>query len=316
MIAFVARRAGSAFFTIWIAATLAFVALRILPGDPILEQYAQSGLPESKIAEMVANRRSELGLDQPIAIQYAVTIVGLLHGDLGHSLVSNRPVSQIIAEQIGPTVILAVGGLGIAIIFGIGLGILTATTSVPWVRRAGLTLAAIVLAAPIYWTGTLAITIFSVGLRLLPSAGSDDLSGLILPWLVLGFSVSGSIARVTMSSLDDTREADFVRTARAKGLPERRVTRDHILRASLGPIVTVIALQAGFLLGGAVVTEAIFVRPGLGQVLLSAIGNKDFAVVEGIVVLNAIVYSVLNMSADMLTAALDPRVRAISYEVR
>lgn len=313
MLSYLIRRLGSALLTIWIATTLAFVALRVIPGDPIAEQFAQSGLPESKIAEMVASRRAELGLDQPMFVQYTAMLVGLLHGDLGRSLVSDRLVSQIIGEQIEPTVILAAGGLGIAVVIGVGLGLITATTSSAWVRRVGVSIAALVLSAPIYWTGTLAITIFSVGLRLLPSAGGDDLQSLILPWFVLGLSVSGSIARVTVSSLDDTRESDFIRTARAKGLRERQVTRDHILRASLGPILTVIALQAGFLLGGTIVTEAIFVRPGIGQVMLTAIGNKDFAVVQGIVVLSALVYSLLSTLADLVIAAIDPRVRMVSY---
>jgi len=168
---------------------------------------------------------------------------------------------------------------------------------------------ALILSSPVYWLGTLAIYLFSVGLRVLPSTGSGDLRHLILPWLALGLSLSGSIARVTASSLAELRGADFVRTARAKGLPERHIVVRHMLRAGLGPILSVIALQTGFLLGGAVVTEALFVRQGIGLILLGAVQDKDFPVVQGIVILSGIVYSVVNTAADLLSAALDPRTR-------
>ncbi len=308
MLAYLLRRVAAAILTVWIAVTLAFVGLRIIPGDAIAALLARGGAS----AEQIVAQRAELGLDRPVLTQYVQAIVGLLRGDLGYSLITERPVSDTIAEQLGATVILALGALVIAIVAGIGLGIVLAMGRSPLVRRGALALVVLILSSPVYWVGTIAIYLFSVYLRLLPSTGSGDLRHLILPWLTLGLSLSGSIARVTAASLGDLRSADFVRTARAKGLPEREIVIRHLLRAGLGPILAVIALQTGFLLGGAVVTEALFVRQGIGQVLLSAIQDKDFPVVQGIVVLSGIAYSLVNTAADLLIAALDPRIRLAS----
>ncbi len=305
MLIYLLRRLGAALLTLWLAVTIAFVALRIIPGDAIAARLAQAGATPTQIQA----RRAALGLDQPLIVQYAQTLGGLLRGDLGRSLVTGRTVGEIMGEQFGATMILAAGALVVAIIFGIGLGILSAVSQFRLLRHTAGFIVALLMSAPVYWSGTLAIYLFSVGLRLLPATGSGDWTHLILPWLALGLSIAGSIARVTAANLRDVRGADFIRTARSKGLYERQVVIRHMLRASLGPIVTVIALQTGFLLGGTVITEMLFVRQGIGQVLLSAIEDKDYPVVQGIVVLSAIIYSITNTAADLLVALLDPRVR-------
>ncbi len=305
MLSYLIRRIGSALLTLWLALTLAFIALRLIPGDVIAAQLAHS----SATSEQIAARRSALGLDRPLLVQYVQTFEALLRGDLGLSITADRPVIEMIGEQFGATVALAVGAMVVAVFSGIGLGVLAVAVRSQLVRRGATLVMALLLSSPVYWSGTLAIYVFSVGLRLLPSSGSGDVEHLILPWLVLGLSIAGSIARVTASSLDGVRHADFIRTARAKGLHERRVLLVHLLRAGITPILAVIALQTGFLLGGTVITEMLFVRQGIGRVLLNAINDKDFPVVQGIVILSALTYSLVNTAADLLIAAFDPRVR-------
>ncbi len=305
MLIYLVRRAAAMLITILLAVTLVFVALRLIPGDAIEAQLAGGGATPAQIAL----RRAALGLDEPLIGQYGDMLLGLLRGDLGRSLISERPVSEIMAEQFGATVTLTVAALFVAVLLGIGLGLLAALNSSRVVRELAMALSSLALASPVVWTGTLAIYGFSVWLRVLPSAGSGDLRHLILPAGVLGYSVSGGIARITAASVRETREADYVRTAHAKGLRSRGIALRHILRPSLPPILTVIALQTGFLLGGAAITETLFVRQGIGQLLISAINDKDYPVVQGIVMLSALAYSVVNTSADVLAALIDPRRR-------
>jgi peptide/nickel transport system permease protein len=218
-------------------------------------------------------------------------------------------VIEMIREQFGATVILAFGGVLVGAIVGVSMGALAVLAHWRVIRALALFVTSLSLSSPVYWTGTLAIYLFSVNLRILPSTGTGEFRHLILPCSVLGLSLAGSIARVTMATLEATRQADFIRTARSKGLRERTIIMQHNLRASLGPIVAIIALQTGFLLGGVVVTEALFVRQGIGRVLLDAITGKDYPVVQGLVMLSAIIYSLTNTAADLIAAALDPRIQ-------
>lgn len=301
----VARRLVAAGVTVWVAVSLAFVALRLLPGDQISAQLALSGATESQIAE----RRAALGLDATPLNQYLTMIGGLLRGDLGFSLVTGRRVSNMIAEQMWPTIGLAVAALIVAVLVGVGLA-LGVTFGRPLVRRLAAFITLILMASPVYWTGTLAIYVFSVALGLLPSAGRiTDVRAWVLPVAVLGLSVAGGLSHVVGAELAHTRRADFVRTAYAKGLPNRIVMVRHTLRAGLGGAITLITLQTGYLLGGAVVTEMLFVRRGLGSVLLGAVNTQDYPVVQGLVVFNAVVYNTVTMLGDLIGAAIDPRLR-------
>jgi peptide/nickel transport system permease protein len=302
----VSARLLTGLLTVWAAVTLAFFALRVLPGDAVLSEMLRGGAPEDQIAE----RRAALGLDAPLPLQYGRYFAGLLHGNMGVSLISRLPVTRLIADQLGPTIALATAALFIALASGIGLGSLEAVAWPHWPARFAGLLSILFLASPVYWTGTLAIFVFSSWLGWLPATGSGDLAHLILPAAVLGLNVGGSIARITRTSLRQVLDADFIRTAHAKGLPVSRVLGDHLLRAGLPPIIAVVALQTGFLLGGTVITEAIFARQGLGQLLFRAILDQDFPVVQGIVVLSAVTYSLLGILADLLYGLLDPRLRA------
>jgi peptide/nickel transport system permease protein len=192
----------------------------------------------------------------------------------------------------------------------VGLGLLSILAGAKLLRQAAAATITLLTASPIYWTGTLLIYVFSVGLRALPSAGGGGPAALALPALALGLSAAGGIGRTAAGTLRQIRSADFIRTARAKGLPAYAIALRHMLRAGAAPILTVIGLQAGFLIGGAVVTEKLFVRPGVGGVLLNAINERDYPVVQGVVLFSAAAYVVVNMVTDALAAAADPRLRA------
>ncbi|MCC6613491.1 MAG: ABC transporter permease [Anaerolineae bacterium] len=299
-----ARRALAAVFTLWLAATLVFFALRLLPGDGLLTQLIESGASPATIAE----RRAALGLDQPAAVQYARFLGSLLTGDLGSSLLTGQPIVEIVAQQVGATVELAVASLAVAVTAGIALGALAALGT-GLVRSLADAVLAFVLSAPVYWTGTLAIFVFTAQLGLLPSGGAGRLSQLILPALVLGLQLSGGIGRVTQAALAETIYQPHVQTARAKGLRRATVFLQHVARPALPAIIGQIGIQAAFLLGGAVVTESIFSRPGIGRLLLDATLRQDYPVVQGIVIWAATVVIVANLLVDFTIAAVDPRLR-------
>jgi peptide/nickel transport system permease protein len=303
MLVYAAQRILIALVVAWIALTLAFVVLRWAPGDALDATMARSGASPEEIEA----QRETLGFNDPLMQQYADYLADVLHGDLGESLISYQRVDQMIAQNLGPTASLAALALIVAVALGIGLGVLSGLA--PWagLRYAAEIISSLALSTPVYWTSTLAIYLFTIVLDVLPGVGGPGLRYLILPVGVLGFHVSGSIARVVSSSVREAALQDFVRTARAKGLRERGVL-DHILRVGLLPVIAVVALQLGFLLSGTVITETIFVRRGLGRVLLDAVDNRDYPVIQGLVVLSALVYSLINALADVLYGLFDPRV--------
>jgi len=301
----IARRLLRTLAVLWLAVTLAFFALRILPGDALQTQLIQSGASTATIAQ----RRAVLGLDQPVLTQYGDFLVRLTRGDLGVSLLDGRPVSEIIAQQALPTITLALAALVIAVLLGAVLGITAAAARRRWLAQSARRILDLALSVPLYWSGTLAVFLFAVFLDWLPSSGAGDLRHLLLPAALLGFHTAGAIGQMVRSSVSQTLGADFVRYARAKGLPERLVIGRHVLRASLAPVISVVALQAGFLLSGVVITESLFVRPGLGRVLLDATLQQNYPVVQGIVIWSALVYALANGAADILIAVIDPRVK-------
>jgi peptide/nickel transport system permease protein len=301
----VGRRLLGAAFVLWLAVTLAFFALQLTPGDPAQALLAASGATPEEIAQRLA----QLGLDDPVLIQYARTIADLLRGDFGESWLQSRPVSQMILEQLPPTLALAVAATFVGVTLGFGLGLVAALRRSTWIDTLATGVAVLGLATPTFWSGLLAILVFSVALHWLPSAGEGDLRHLILPAWVLGFALSGSIARVVRARVAEVLRAPFVLGARAKGLPPRQVLFGHVLRNAAGPALAVAALQFGFLLSGAVVTESVFARRGLGKLAVQAILWRDVPVVRGMMVVGALAFALTGLAADVARVWLDPRLR-------
>jgi len=302
---FVWQRLLGAAFVLWLAATLAFAALQLAPGDPAQALLAASGAT----AEEVALRRVQLGLDEPILLQYLHYLAQLLRGQLGQSWLHGRPVGRMIAEQLLPTLELALAATLVGAILGLSLGILAAVRRSTWVDRLVTAVAVIGLATPTYWSGLLAILFFSLHLRWLPSAGEGDLRHLILPAAVVGFALSGSIARLVRARVSEVLRAPYILAARARGLTPSRLLLVHTLRASVGPVLSVVALQFGFLLSGAVITESVFARRGLGRLAVQAIFWRDLPVVRGMMLVGALAFVLANLAADLARAWIDPRLR-------
>jgi peptide/nickel transport system permease protein len=277
----------------------------LVPGDP-----AQVLLSESQAtAAEIEARREALGLNDNLAVQYGRYLWRLLHGDLGRSLFSGRPVTVTILEQLPATLSLAVAAMAVAVAVGLGLGLVAAMTQGSWVDLVVTGLATVGISTPVFWSGLLAIWLFALVLGWLPATGQGGIEFLILPASVLGFSAAGAIARLTRASVVDVIDRPFVHVARSKGLPPRPLLLRHTLRVALLPIITVIGLQFGFLLGGAVVTETIFARQGLGRLVVSAILRKDTPIVLGVVLVGVVGYVTVNLVTDLLYGALDPRIR-------
>jgi ABC-type dipeptide/oligopeptide/nickel transport system permease component len=297
----IAQRLISIVSLVLIVATLSFFVLRVAPGDAVSAQLEQSGASQEDIESV----RRQLGLSDPLGKQYIRFITGLVRGDLGYSLVNGQSVTKLIGDRLQSTVILAFTAITFATIVGVSFGTLAAFENIA--SRMARAVVDLSISAPIYWTGTLAIVIFSAQLGWLPSTGTGRIDALILPVFVLGFHAMGGIARVLQANVREARSAQFIQTARSKGLPEWLIIRRHILRVALPPVITVIALQAGFLMSGTVITESIFVRPGIGRLLLDSVLLQDYPVVQGIIILSALVYAALNMLADHISQMVDPR---------
>jgi peptide/nickel transport system permease protein len=304
MLRYIGRRLVGAIPVLWGVATLVFVIMRLLPGDPAVLMLSEAG----GSAEAIAALRATLGLDDPLPIQYGRYLFSLLRGDLGTSLFTHRPVITTIAEQLPSTIELALAAMVVATVVGGILGTVAAVRRGTWVDTLATTLSVVGVSMPIYWSALLLIWLLSLQFGWLPATGQGGLAHLLMPALVLGFASSGVIARLVRASLLEVFNQDFITTARAKGLGEGVLFTRHALRNALIPVITVIGLQFGFLLGGTVVTETIFSRQGIGRLLVNAILWKDFLVVQGVVLLAALVYTLVNLSVDVAYAFLDPRI--------
>lgn len=302
---YIGRRLAVAVPTLWAVTTLVFFLMRVLPGDPAELLLAESGAS----AEAITRLRAQLGLDEPLPVQYGRFLLQILRGDLGRSLVTNRPVMRMIGEQLPATLQLALAAMVIAIVLGLALGVIAALRQGTWVDSLCMTIAIVGASVPVFWSGLLFILLFSIVLRWLPATGEGGWRYLLMPAAVLGIASSGSIARQTRSSILEALGQEYVTAARAKGLQEWVVITRHVLRNALIPVATIIGLRFGFLLGGAVVTETVFSRRGLGRLIVDAILWKDFPVVQGVVLLVAAIYVLVNLLVDVSYALLDPRVR-------
>ncbi len=290
---------------LWGVATLVFLMMHLLPGDPAELMLAESGGSSQSIAQL----RRQLSLDDPLYVQYGRFLANALRGDLGRSIFTNRPVTRTILEQLPHTVQLAVAAMVVAVVIGAALGIAAALNRNTWVDSLCVTIAVAGASMPIFWSGLLLILLFSSLLHWLPATGQGSLRHLIMPALVLGLASSGSIARLVRSTMLEVLGQQYITAARAKGLSERVVVYRHGLKNALIPVITVMGLQFGYLLGGAVVTETVFSRQGLGRLVVDAILWKDFPIVQGAVLLAAAVYTLVNLLIDISYAVMDPRIR-------
>ena len=312
MNAFLLRRLAISIPTLLIVTVLVFVLQQLLPGDPAL---ALSG--EERDPAVLAAIRAEHHLDQPIPVQYAYWLGGALHGDLGISLKSNQPVTELVLTKLPVTVELAGLAMLVALAVGIPAGVVSAVKrDTPWDHLANV-VGLSGLSIPPFWLGIMLILLVSVRWGLLPPGGFvspadslvDNLAAMVMPALVLGSRVAAMMMRHTRGAMLSTLQSDYIRTARAKGLLERTVVIKHALRNALIPIITVGALALGELLSGAVLTESVFNIPGFGKLVVDAVFNRDYAVVQGVVLFTASAYILLNLCADMAYFLVNPRMR-------
>jgi ABC-type dipeptide/oligopeptide/nickel transport system permease component len=280
-----------------------FLLIRLIPGDPA---RIIAGLLASD--DEVQRLRVQLGLTQPLHVQYLIFFNGLLHGNLGLSAATRAPVLEEIALRLRPTVLLAVSSIAVATIGGLAAGIVSATRRNSVMDYVAMTLAVLGVSIPIFWLGLMLMLLFAVYLHWLPAGGYGEPVSFVLPTVALAAFSTGIIARMTRSSLLETLTQDYVRTARAKGVPGHQVTLRHALKNALIPILTVIGLQFGTLLGGAVLTETTFAWPGMGRLLVNSILSRDYPVIQGIVLVFATMFAGVNLVVDLLYAYVDPRI--------
>lgn len=289
-----------------IASFVIFGAMQLVPGDPILAMF----FPRIPSEEVYQNLERELGLDKPFLMQYVGYMSRLvLHGDLGESFKRMRTVREVIVQNLGATASLALGGILVSVLVGIPLGVISAIVERKWIDTVVMVIALIGVSTPSFWLGILLILVFSLGLGWFPTSGIGGIDRLVLPSLTLGLYGAGYLARFARSSVLEVKHQDYVTTARSKGISETRVNLKHVLRNALIPIVTMSGLLAGYMLGGAVIVETVFGRPGLGHVLVSAISQKDFPLVQGVLIFVVAVFSLVNLLVDLSYAYIDPRVK-------
>ena len=309
---FILRRLAQAIPVVFLSTVGVFLLLHLLPGDPALV-LAGPDAPPAAIEAI----RQEMGLDQPLAVQYVVWLGHIMRGDLGKSLASKLPVSQLISQRAPATLELAFAAEILTVMIALPLGTIAAVRQrgkADWIISSSVSLG---LAVPNFWLGILLIILFAIGLGWLPPGGRGDwsrdpvqaLKFLILPAFTLALPAAMNLSRLTKASVLEVLYEDHVRTARAKGVPERAVVAAHVVRNALVPVVTAVGLEFGRLLGGAIVVESVFAWPGLGTLMLTSIGNRDYAIVQAGLMLLVMIFIIVNLCTDIAYGFLDPRIR-------
>lgn len=281
-----------------------FAVTRFTPGDPAEIMAGLEATPEA-----VASIRAELGLDKSIATQFVIYLADVFRGDLGRSYFLGRDVTELIGEALPRTALLALVALVFTVLVGIPAGILSAVRRDSWVDGAARGTALVGVSIPPFFAGLLAILVFSYYVRWFPSFGSGTWKHLVLPGVTLGLFSTGLVMRLTRSAILDVLNEDYIRTARAKGLSERSTLYVHALRNAAIPVVTILALQLGGLLSGTVLTETVFSYPGIGRLLARSIFERDYPVVQGLILLISMTYVAVNVLADVASSLIDPRIR-------
>ena len=314
MVKFLGRRLAASAFMIAIAATIVFFSVHLLPGDPVLILLGEQGAAD---AEVVARLRAQLNLDAPLYQQYLDWLGGLFSGDLGKSLQTGLPVAEEVLRRIPRSLELIVAGLAFAILLGIPMGVVAARRRA---APAGLAVSAVAVAgfsAPVFVTGILLVIVFSLWLGILPSSGyvafgTDPLGHLaagLMPALTIGINFMGVVTRMTRASLTEVLRRDFVRAARARGLSHRAAIRRHALPNALVPVVAILGVRAGNLLGGTVIIESLFDWPGLSSLLVSACFARDYPMIQGALLAIFVLFAFISLVADLIQSLIDPRMR-------
>ena len=311
--AYALRRLLLAIPVLFGVSVLVFAVLHLAPGDP-----AAIMLGAQATKEDVERLRRDLGLDEPLVVQYLNWIGQVARGDLGRSIPLGRAVLPEVLLRFKATLLLTAGALAIAVFLGLIAGIVSAVKQYSWLDRMSMGVAVTGVSLPVFWTGIMLIIVFALQLRWFPSSGmsspygsgvADVLWHLVLPAVTLGTASAAALARLTRSSVLEIIRQDYVRSARAKGLAERAVIARHVLKNAVNPIITVLGVQVGFLLGGAILTETVFSWPGLGSMMVRAIQARDYPLVQGGVLLIATTFVLVNLVVDLLYAVFDPRIR-------
>lgn len=292
------------------ATFLVFAILDNAPGDP-----AKIILGNGATAEAIAMKRAELGLDDPFLVRYGRFLLGMFQGDLGTSYRNGQAVTSLIFGRLGNTLVLAASGMLFAVVVGIPVGVISAIKQYSLLDKMTMVLTLFFMAVPTFWFALILVIIFALNLHLLPATGMghnfpDLMRSLILPTITLGFGYAALIARTTRSSVLEVMRQDYIDTARSKGITEKKVIWKHMMKNALIPIVTVIGLNFGTLLGGSVLTETIFSWPGVGRFVVESISNKDIPCVLGSIVMLSILFTIVNLVVDILYVYLDPRIKS------
>lgn len=304
MFEFVRRRVALSLLTVLGVSIGVFLMIHLVPGDPVTVMLSEFASPADQRA-----LRQALGLDQPLYVQYVRYLRNAIQGDLGRSVRSNRPVASEIVLRFPHTVRLAIAALALAVSIGVATGVISAVRRHSLFDHAAVVTVLVGLSIPSFWLGLMLMIVFALRLEWLPVAGYEGWQYLILPAVTLAAAPAAVLARLTRSSMLEVLTQDYVRTARAKGLHHATVVVKHALKNGLIPVVTVLGLQFGYLLGGAVITESVFAWPGVGRLVVDAILARDFPVVQGTVLVIALGFVIVNLAVDLTYAYLDPRIR-------
>ncbi len=284
--------------------TLVFLIIHLVPGDPVELMLGENARPGD-----VAAMRTQLGLDQPLWAQYLEFWGGLLKGDLGESITNRRPVAELIGSRLPNTMLLATCAMVVSLLIALPLGVFSALHQRRFLDFFSLGFSVLGISMPVFWLGPLLILVFAYHLSWFPVAGLDSWKHLVLPAVTMGFGLSAITTRMVRSSMIEVMNQDYIRTARAKGLPQRQVIWRHALKNVLIPVITIVGLQLGALFGGAIITEVVFSYPGVGRLLISGIKLRDYPLVQGTILVIALIYILVNLIVDIVYSRVDPRIR-------
>lgn len=299
------KRIGLAIIVIFFTSIIVFMIIHFIPGDPA-DVLAGPGVPQEQVEKV----RISMGLDKPLVTQYFSWITKILHGDFGNSFITGDEVLSMALERFKNTAMLAVLGISFAVLIGIPLGVIAAVKHNTYADIISMVIAIIGISMPIFWVGLILVLVFSVNLKLLPVTGNDTMWHLILPSITLGLNSMAVIVRMTRSSMLEVLQQDYITTAEAKGLKQMNIIIVHALKNAMIPIITTIGIQFGYLLGGAVLTETVFVYPGIGSYLVESIKRRDYPIVQACIMLMSVIFILVNLIVDLTYYYFNPKLKS------